>query len=61
MLVGVAITVSVGFLYLVILDMQHDAWLKSQTERAEVQVNRLVDELKLHMLFRQYNRDSFYH
>jgi class 3 adenylate cyclase len=49
-LVGVAIAVSVGFLYLVILDMQHDAWLKNQAEQAEVHVNRLVDELKLHML-----------
>jgi class 3 adenylate cyclase len=50
MLVGVAIAVSVGFLYLIILDMEHDAWLKSQAEQAEVHVNRLVDELKLHML-----------
>lgn len=50
MLVGVAIAVSVGFLYIVILDMEHDAWLKSQAEQAEVHVNRLVDELKLHML-----------
>jgi len=50
MLVGVAIALSVGFLYLIILDMEHDAWLKNQAAQAEVHVDRLVDELKLHML-----------
>lgn len=49
-LVGIAITAAVAFLYLIILDMEHDAWLKSQAEQAEVHVDRLVDDLKLHML-----------
>ncbi len=50
MLVGFAVAVSIVVLFLIILDMERDAWLESQAAQAEVQVDRLVDELKIPML-----------
>ncbi|MDX8408406.1 MAG: adenylate/guanylate cyclase domain-containing protein [Mariprofundaceae bacterium] len=50
MLVGFAVAVSITVLFLIILDMERDAWLKSQAAQAEVQVDRLSDELKIPML-----------
>ena len=49
-LVGFAVIATVGLLYLVIVDIEHDAWLESQAEQAKVHVDRLADEVKLHML-----------
>ncbi len=50
MLVGFAVAVSIIVLFLIILDMERDAWLSSQASQAEVQVDRLSDELKIPML-----------
>jgi len=50
MLVGFAVAVSITVLFLIILDMERDAWLESQAAQAEVQVDRLSDELKIPML-----------
>ena len=49
-LVGFAVIATVGMLFLVIIDIEHDAWLESQAEQAKVHVDRLADEVKLHML-----------
>ncbi len=50
MLVGFAVAVSVFVLFMIILDMEREAWLDSQAQQAEVQVDRLADELKIPML-----------
>ncbi|HKI61187.1 MAG TPA: adenylate/guanylate cyclase domain-containing protein [Mariprofundaceae bacterium] len=50
MLVGFAVAVSIVVLFLIILDMERDAWLDSQAAQAEVQVDRLADSLKIPML-----------
>ncbi|ATX81194.1 Adenylate cyclase, class 3 [Mariprofundus ferrinatatus] len=50
MLVGFTVALSVVVLFFVILDIERDAWLESQAAQAELQVDRLTDELKLPML-----------
>ncbi|NWF37332.1 adenylate/guanylate cyclase domain-containing protein [Mariprofundus sp. KV] len=50
MLVGLTVALAVVFLFFVILDIERDAWLESQAAQAELQVDRLTDELKLPML-----------
>jgi len=50
MLVGFAVAVSIFVLFMIILDLERDAWLDSQAAQAEVQVDRLADELKIPML-----------
>ncbi|MDX8402185.1 MAG: adenylate/guanylate cyclase domain-containing protein [Mariprofundaceae bacterium] len=50
MLVGLTVAVAIFVLFMVILDMERDAWLESQAAQAEVQVDRLADELKIPML-----------
>ena len=50
MLVGFTVALVVVFLFFVILDIERDAWLESQAAQAELQVDRLTDELKLPML-----------
>lgn len=50
MLVGLTVALVVVFLFFVILDIERDAWLESQAAQAELQVDRLTDELKLPML-----------
>jgi len=49
-LVGFAVTVAVIVLYVIILDIERDAWLEHQAAQAELQVDRLTDELKLPLL-----------
>ncbi len=49
-LVGSAVAVAVLVLYVIILDIEHDAWLENQAAQAELQVDRLTDELKLPLL-----------
>jgi len=50
MLVGFTVALSIVVLFLIILDMERDAWLNSQAAQAEVQVDRLADGLKIPML-----------
>lgn len=50
MLVGFTVTLAIIALFFVILDIEHDAWLESQAAQAELQVDRLTDELKLPLL-----------
>ena len=50
MVVGLAVTVAVAVLSLIVLNMERDAWLKNQETQAGVQVNRLGDDLKIPML-----------
>lgn len=50
MLVGLVVAMAVLLLSLLMLDMERDAWLKSQAAQAEVLVERLGEELKLPML-----------
>ncbi|ATX80512.1 Adenylate cyclase, class 3 [Mariprofundus aestuarium] len=50
MLVGFTVALAVVVLFFVILDIERDAWLESQAAQAELQVDRLADELKLPML-----------
>jgi len=49
-LVGFAVTIAVAVLYVVVLDIERDAWLQNQAAQAELQVERLSDELKLPLL-----------
>ncbi len=49
-LVGFAVTIAVAVLYMIILDIERDAWLQNQAAQAELQVDRLSDELKLPLL-----------
>ena len=49
-LVGFAVALAVLVLYVIVLDIEHDAWIESQATQAELQVDRLTDELKLPML-----------
>ncbi|MDQ6970651.1 MAG: adenylate/guanylate cyclase domain-containing protein [Mariprofundus sp.] len=49
-LVGFAVTIAVAVLYMIILDIERDAWLQNQATQAELQVERLSDELKLPLL-----------
>ncbi|MDQ7005311.1 MAG: adenylate/guanylate cyclase domain-containing protein [Ghiorsea sp.] len=48
--VGLTVAASVFLLTSIVLDMERDAWLKSQEMQAEIQVQRLGDELKIPML-----------
>ncbi len=50
MLVGITVTAAIGVLFFIILDIERSAWLESQAAQAELQVDRLTDELKLPML-----------
>ncbi|RMG90993.1 MAG: adenylate/guanylate cyclase domain-containing protein, partial [Zetaproteobacteria bacterium] len=50
MLVGAAVLASVLVLLMIILDLERHAWLDSQARQAEVQVDRLADELKIPLL-----------
>ncbi|MDQ6958345.1 MAG: adenylate/guanylate cyclase domain-containing protein [Mariprofundaceae bacterium] len=50
MLVSLTISVAVFAVSLIILDMERNAWLDSQSAQAQVMVERLGDELKLPML-----------
>ncbi len=50
MLVGGAVLASVLVLLMIILDLERHAWLDSQARQAEVQVDRLADELKIPLL-----------
>ena len=50
MLVGLSVALAVVVLFFVILDIEREAWLESQAAQAELQVDRLADELKLPML-----------
>jgi len=49
-LVGFAVTIAITVLYLIVLDIERDAWLQNQAAQAELQVDRLSDELKLPLL-----------
>lgn len=49
-LVGVTVALAIVILFFVILDIERDAWLENQAAQAELQVDRLTDELKLPML-----------
>jgi len=49
-LVGFAVTFSIVVLFFIILDIEHKAWLENQAAQAELQVDRLTDELKLPLL-----------
>jgi len=49
-LVGFTVTVAIIVLFFIILDIEHDAWLDNQAAQAELQVDRLTDELKLPLL-----------
>lgn len=49
-LVAATVALSVVVLFFVILDIERDAWLQSQAAQAELQVDRLTDELKLPIL-----------
>ncbi len=48
--VGGSVTLAVVVFALIVLDLERDAWLDSQTSQAEIMVARLGDELKLPML-----------
>ena len=50
MLVGFAVALAIFVLFLVVRDMERNAWLDSQAAQAEVLVDRLGDELKIPML-----------
>ena len=50
MLVGITVTAAIGVLFIIILDIERGAWLESQATQAQLQVDRLTDELKLPML-----------
>jgi len=50
MVVGVSIAAAVAVLSLIVLDMERDAWLRSQELQSAIQVTRLGDELKIPML-----------
>jgi len=50
MLVGFTVAIAVIVLFFIILDIERDAWLQSQATQAELQVDRLADELKLPLL-----------
>ncbi len=50
LLVGGSVALAVALFALIILDLERDAWLESQTSQAETMVERLGDELKLPML-----------
>jgi class 3 adenylate cyclase len=47
MLSGLAVSLAVLLLALIILDFERDAWLDSQSAQAEILVDRLADELKI--------------
>jgi len=49
-LVGFTVTIAIIVLFFIILDIEHDAWLDNQAAQAELQVDRLTDELKLPLL-----------
>jgi len=49
-LVGLTVALAIIVLFFIILDIEHDAWLESQAAQAELQVDRLTDELKLPLL-----------
>jgi len=49
-LVGLAVTAAIVVLYVMVLDIEHDAWLNNQAAQAELQVDRLTDALKLPLL-----------
>jgi len=49
-LVGFTVTIAIIVLFFIILDIEHDAWLENQAAQAELQVDRLTDELKLPLL-----------
>ncbi len=49
-LVGFTVTIAIVVLFFIILDIEHDAWLEHQAAQAELQVDRLSDELKLPLL-----------
>jgi len=48
--VSSVVIAAVSLVFLVIMDIQHDAWLDSQSKQAQVSVQRLADELKLPLL-----------
>ena len=48
--VGAAVTVAVGILLVLILQLEREAWLENQRQQARVHVGRLADELKIPML-----------
>lgn len=50
MLVSFAVALAVLAASLIILDMEREAWLESQSAQARIMVDRLADELKLPML-----------
>ncbi len=50
MLVGFTVTIAILVLFFMVLDIEHDAWLDNQAAQAELQVDRLTDELKLPLL-----------
>jgi len=50
MLVGLSMAIAITVLFFIILDIEHDAWLESQAAQAQLQVDRLTDELKLPLL-----------
>ncbi len=50
MLVSFAVALAVLLVSLIILDMEREAWLESQSAQARIMVDRLADELKLPML-----------
>jgi len=49
-LVGFTVTLAIIVLFFIIIDIEHDAWLENQAAQAELQVDRLTDELKLPLL-----------
>jgi len=57
MLVGAFLLLTVLVLLLIILDMERKAWLSNQAAQAEVQVDRLADELKIPLLAGSAERD----
>jgi len=50
LLVGFTVAATIAVLYFMILDIEREAWLESQTRQAEKDVERLTNELKLPML-----------
>jgi class 3 adenylate cyclase len=48
--VGLTVAAAVALLATIVLDMERDAWLKSQEFQAGIQVKRLGEELKIPML-----------
>ncbi|MDQ6961673.1 MAG: adenylate/guanylate cyclase domain-containing protein [Mariprofundaceae bacterium] len=48
--VASVVIAAVSFVFFVIMSIQHDAWLATQSKQAQTQVQRLADELKLHLL-----------